>query len=175
MQSHLDRLCSIFNRQMTGIHNRTYGPILDMMFNAMVPMMMTSSTSMALHAELRDALISPSCRKVIMMAHGTGATVLSYTMDKLHADLPMELLSKMEIYTFGAAAKHMSNPCLVHEKNMDKYMQQDKKNMASPGKASSASQTFRMEEMERVIPVSLPLGTLTAPNYLTPDSTWNTT
>lgn len=126
-----------------------------MMFNAMVPMMMTSSTSMALHAELRDALMSPSCRKVIMMAHGTGATCLSYTTDKLHADLPMELLSKMEIYTFGAAAKHMSNPCLVHEKNMDKYMQQDK-NMSSPGKASPASQTMRMEEMERVIPVRIP-------------------
>lgn len=130
-----------------GVHNRTYGPILDMMFN-MMPMMMSSSCSMALHAEMREALMSPSCRKVIVMAHGSGATILSHTMDRLHADILMECMSKMEIYTFGAAAKHMSNPCMMTEKGV-----RADANMAKSNKNMNSETMMRMEETERVIPV----------------------
>jgi hypothetical protein len=135
---------------MTGIHNRTYGPILDMMSNAVMPMM-NPSCSMALHAEIRDALMSPSCRKVIILAHGTGATILSHTMDKLQADLPMECMAKMEIYTFGAAARHMSNPCVMLEKGM----RPDSNMGMNSNRTNDSSQMIRMEETERVIPVSL--------------------
>jgi hypothetical protein len=154
MQCYLNRLSMIFARPITGIHNRTYGPVLDMMFNAMIPMMMNSSSSMALSTELRDALISPSCRKVIVIAHGTGATILSHTMDKMHADLPMELMARMEIYTFGSAAKHMSNPRMVYERPTEKYTRADG-SMTNPAKVSPAMQRMRMEETERVIPVSI--------------------
>lgn len=133
---------------MTGIHNSTYGPILDVMFNAMMPMM-NSSCSMALHAEMREALMSPSCRKVIVLAHGTGAAILSHTLDKLHADLPMECMSKMEIYTFGSAARHMSNPCMMYEKGM-----RSENNMNNSNKNNNSQMMMRMEETERVIPVS---------------------
>lgn len=153
MKCQLQRLSVIFCRPMTGIHNSTYGLLLDMIFNTITSVSMTSSSSKCLYTELKDALMCPTTRKVMVMAHGTGATILSHTLDRLHSDLPMELLSKMEIYTFGSAAKHMSNPCLVYERPMDKYTRTE--NTGSPSK-DSPPQSMRMEEMERVIPVSIP-------------------
>lgn len=152
MQAHLNRLSSIFLRPVTGIHNSTYGPIVDMLMSALVPLITSSSCSMTLHMELRDALMSRRCRKVIIMAHGTGATILSHTLDKLHADLPMELMSKIEVYTFGSAAKHISNPCIKLDKSTEKHMRADG---AIPNSSTTPprGQTMRMEENERVIPV----------------------
>lgn len=138
----------IFGRPITGIHNRTYGPIVDMMFNVMMPVMgMSFSSEMALNAEMREALISPSCRRVIVLAHGAGATTVSYVMDKLHADLPMDCMTKMEIYTFGSAAKHMSNPCVMSDTSMRVHGSMGNMN-------SSCQSTMRREETERVIPVN---------------------
>jgi hypothetical protein len=122
--------------------------------------------------EMRDALMSPKCCKVIVMAHGTGATYLSHALDRLHADMPMELMAKMEMYTFGAAAKHMSNPCMTMDRSMtmgmngmgmngDKYMRADgsMKDSKMMGDKMGEGMMMRMEETERVIPVTHSLPT----------------
>ena len=149
MMNHLRRLSMIFCRPMTGVHNRTCGPVFDMMSPMMMSMFnMSTSTSMALHAEMRDAMMSPNCNKVVILAHGTGAAILSHVLDRMHCDMPVDLMNKLEIYTFGSSARHLSNPCMM----MDRPMM----NMQNQNKSSMMDMMMRNEEMERVIPV-LPL------------------
>lgn len=64
---------------------------------------MNSSVARALILQLK---------KVVLLAHGTGGTIVSVVLDRLLADLPAskECLGKLEIYTFGCAASWMSNP-----------------------------------------------------------------
>jgi hypothetical protein len=145
MMTHLKRLSLIFCRPINGVHNRTWGPIFDMMSPMVNSIFSTStSTSMALHAELRDAIMSPTCTKVIVLAHGTGAAILSDVLDRMHCDMPMEMMSKMEVYTFGSAARHLSNPCILDERQ----------NTSLPTK-NGITDMLRNEECERVIPVCL--------------------
>jgi len=129
---------------MTGVHNRTWGPIFDMLSPVMTSMFsMSTSTSMALHAELRDAMLSPTCNKVVVLAHGTGAAILSQVLDRMHCDMPVEMMNKMEIYTFGSAAHHLSNPCVMEERQMGLNL----------GISGKSGMNMRNEECERVIPV----------------------
>jgi hypothetical protein len=99
-----------------------------------------SRTSTTLYTQLRELLLPPSTRKVLVVAHGTGASILSSVLSKLHNDLPIDLLSKLEIFTFGSAATYLSNSLLVqHSKIIGEH------STAYPG---------AKEEIERVIPVS---------------------
>jgi hypothetical protein len=93
-------------------------------------------------------MLSQSCGKVIIIAHGTGAAILSEVMDRLHCDMPLDTMSKIEIYTFGSAARHMSNPCMIMNRpfDMSKISRDSKRD---------SIQTMRLEENERVIPVSI--------------------
>lgn len=45
-----------------------------------------------------------------MVAHSQGGLVTSLALDMLFADLADEVLSRLEIYTFGNAANHFNNP-----------------------------------------------------------------
>ncbi|KAH8598673.1 hypothetical protein B0O99DRAFT_613942 [Bisporella sp. PMI_857] len=146
MLQHLDRLSATFGRRITGIHNRTYGPVLDVILPVLLSIFnINTSTSKALHTQLREAMLSQSCGKVIIIAHGTGAAILSEVMDRLHCDMPLDTMSKIEIYTFGSAARHMSNPCMIMNRpfDMSKISRDSKRD---------SIQTMRLEENERVIP-----------------------
>ena len=150
MQQHLNRISQTFGRPITGIHNRTYGPIMDMMMPTLMSMLnMSTPSCMAMKTQLREAMFSPSCQKIIIIAHGTGAAMLSQVMDRMLCDMPIDMMSKMEIYTFGSAARHMSNPCMQMERMMDmnRMMGRDS------GTKSGMPMMDRMEECERVIPV----------------------
>lgn len=71
------------------------------------------------------------------------------------------MLSKIEIYTFGSAASHLSNPCLKTDNPLSAsndgasermtYTRPDG-SIASPVKATLASLGHRIEDHERVIP-----------------------
>ncbi len=97
-------------------------------------------------------------RKVVLIGHSTGAVHVSLALDQLHATLPVDVLSKLEIYTFGSAASYLSNPCLriVDTTNGTgarslNYTRPDG-SIASPVKATLASLGHRIEDHERVIP-----------------------
>jgi len=150
MQQHLNRISQIFSRPITGIHNRTNGPLMDILMPTFMSMCnMSSPSCMALENQLRDAILSSSCQKVVIIAHGTGAAILSQVMDRMLCDMPMDMMSKMEIYTFGSAARHMSNPWIQMERMLDlnRMMGRDS------SKQGGISMMNRMEEFERVIPV----------------------
>ena len=151
-------MSEIFQRPMTGIHNRTMGIVMDVMF-----MMLTNtipiinrSTSTAMYSHLRECLLNSSVRKVIVMSHGTGCQIMSMAIDRLHADLPIDVLQKMEIYTFGCAASHLSNPCLTLNSTMNPNpaFTRVEGSLGSPLKAPIAIKGHRVEDTERVIPVS---------------------
>jgi hypothetical protein len=110
--------------------------------------------TLALGSQIRDACLTDSVRKVVLIGHSTGAIHISITLDQLHASLPVEVLSKLEIYTFGSAAAHLSNPCLVIDSpgaGTFNYTRPDG-SIASPVKATLASLGHRIEDHERVIP-----------------------
>jgi hypothetical protein len=160
MQSQLMQMSKIFCRPMTGIHNRTMGMVMDMMCMMLsnVMPMINRSTSTAVYSHLRECLLNSSVRKVIVMSHGTGCSIMSMAIDRLHADLPIDVIGKMEIYTFGCAASHLSNPCLTLNSPMNPnpaFTRADG-SLVSPVKAALASKGQRMEDAERVIPVSFP-------------------
>lgn len=118
-----------------------------------------TSCTLALSSQLRDACLANSTRKVIVIAHGIGAVHLSIALDQLHATLPVDVLSKLEVYTFGSAASHLNNPALRMENLPDSqtrrrslYYTRPDGSIASPVKATLASLGYRIEDHERVIP-----------------------
>ena len=42
-----------------------------------------------------------------------GGIIISLVLDHLFDELPSSVMSKLEIYTFGSAASHFSNPRLA--------------------------------------------------------------
>lgn len=142
---------------MTGIHNRTMGMVMDMMCMMLsnVMPMMNRSASTALYTHLRECLLNSSIRKVIVMSHGTGCQIMAMAIDRLHADLPIDIMGKMEIYTFGCAACHISNPLLTLNSTMNPnpaFTRADG-SIVSPVRAALTTKGNRMEDTERVIPV----------------------
>lgn len=109
MMHHLTRLSITFQRRITGLHNRTLGLPLDILLHLLSINMPIHRT---LYSQLRENLLTPSIRKVVVLSHSTGSKIVSDILDQLHADLPSTLMSKLEIYTFGAAGGSFSNPLL---------------------------------------------------------------
>ncbi|TAQ87807.1 hypothetical protein B7494_g3873 [Chlorociboria aeruginascens] len=139
LHTQLSTLYALFCRPMIGIHNPTYGLTIDILSHLLTHLLPNSSTQSALYTNLREHLLNPSIRKVVVLAHGTGASILSCTLDRLHANLPPSYIDKIEIYTFGSAASHLNNPQLD--------------NVAERiAKKDGIAPLNRMEDCERVIP-----------------------
>ena len=80
------------------------------------------------YEKLKSYLINPDVHKVVLIAHSQGGIIASMVLDKLLCELSQEMMAKLvctritilatvqtlinsqEIYTFGAAASHFSNP-----------------------------------------------------------------
>lgn len=59
---------------------------------------------------IKAALIDPTVSKVVLIGHSQGGIIVSLVIDELFTELPVSCMSKLEIYTFGSAASHFSNP-----------------------------------------------------------------
>ena len=64
------------------------------------------------YAYLKPILIDPTVTKVVLIGHSQGGIIVSLAIDQLLTELPASCLCKLEIYTFGSAASHFSNPLL---------------------------------------------------------------
>ena len=64
------------------------------------------------YRHLKAVLLDPDINKVVLIGHSQGAIIASLVLDQLLAELPVSCMSKLEIYTFGSAASHFSNPLL---------------------------------------------------------------
>ena len=112
LQENLDMIATVFGRPVVGVHNRTYGIVLDLV-ECLVQRdfgYMTADIRIA-HNAIKTTLLDPAVHRVVLLAHSQGGIIVSAALDALsYADLPVEAWDKLEIYTFGCAANHFSNP-----------------------------------------------------------------
>lgn len=64
------------------------------------------------YAWVKAFLVDPTVTKVVLIGHSQGGIIVSQAIDDLLAQLPVRTMSKLEVYTFGSAASHFSNPSL---------------------------------------------------------------
>lgn len=62
------------------------------------------------YSYLKAILVDPTVTKVVLIGHSQGGIIISQAIDNLLAQLPASTMSKLEVYTFGSAASHFSNP-----------------------------------------------------------------
>lgn len=162
LYQHCERISHTFSRPVIGIHNTTRGPMLDFL-NALFlrATHSPSNCTRSVVSQLRDACLNNSVRKVVVLGHSTGALHISLALDALYADLPVDVLSKLEIYTFGAASTHFNNPLIRLESLKSTFSPTEATQatftradgtIKSPVKATLASLGHRIEDHERVIP-----------------------
>ncbi|KAF3761662.1 hypothetical protein M406DRAFT_266790, partial [Cryphonectria parasitica EP155] len=106
-------LARLFNRTITAVHAPGYGlpfdlvlALLQQSLNIMIPF----ASSRTLYTQVRTALLDKHNRRTVIMAHNIGAMTTSHVLRQLYTDVPTEKLSKLEIYTFGAAATDFPMP-----------------------------------------------------------------
>jgi len=59
---------------------------------------------------IKEALLAPSCEKVVFILHSQGGIEGGLIIDWLLAELPHDVMHRLEVYTFGNAANHFNNP-----------------------------------------------------------------
>jgi len=70
-------------------------------------------------AQIRSALASAATKKVVLILHSQGGIEGSSILDWLLSDLSHEVISKLEIFTFGNAARRFNNPLLAKHNSSD--------------------------------------------------------
>lgn len=122
LQSNIDRLAITFSRPIIGIHNKTLGipfDLLQVLFQRVISIQNPSLR--ANYTILKHYLYKPSLSKVILIMHSQGGIEGSLVLDWLLAEVPQDLLTKLEIYTFGNAANHFNNPHLHMRSQEDAF------------------------------------------------------
>ncbi|KAL8870514.1 MAG: hypothetical protein Q9174_003460 [Haloplaca sp. 1 TL-2023] len=120
LRRNIDRLSRLFGRKITGIHNRTYGTfgdLLDCLLQRCYDY--KSSGVRTSYRHIKAVLLDPEVTKVVLIGHSQGGIILSLVIDQLFAELPTACMSKIEIYTFGSAASHFSNPLISAPRSPD--------------------------------------------------------
>ena len=62
------------------------------------------------YSYVKAALVDPKVDKVVLIGHSQGGLIVSLVLDELFSELPASCMAKLEVYTFGSAASHFSNP-----------------------------------------------------------------
>lgn len=111
MKSNLNRLALTFGRPVIGIHNRTSGILFDVI-ECLVQRNFGYATKdvRVCYPILKEKLYDPRYSKVVFIMHSQGGIEGGLVLDWLLQELPQNLLSKLEVYTFGNAANHFNNP-----------------------------------------------------------------
>ncbi|KAF2146735.1 uncharacterized protein K452DRAFT_282924 [Aplosporella prunicola CBS 121167] len=111
LQANVDRLAKIFGRPVTGIHNPTNGMIFDLI-QCMVERNFGYSTQDVRDAYklVKEALMDEKRKKVMLILHSQGGIQGGLIVDWLLAEMPGDIMRKLEVYTFGCAANHFNNP-----------------------------------------------------------------
>lgn len=111
LKNNLNRLALTFKRPVLGLHNRTEGIIFDLI-ECLIQRNFSYATSdvRVIYKILKKIIYDPSKTKVVLILHSQGAIEGGLVLDWLLQEIPQDLLSKLEVYTFGNAANHFNNP-----------------------------------------------------------------
>ncbi len=109
--ANINRLALTFKRPVIGVHNRTKGIIFDVI-ECMVQRNFGYATGdiRAAYTIVKEKLYNPQYTKVVFILHSQGGIEGGMVLDWLLQELPQNLLSKLEVYTFGNASNHFNNP-----------------------------------------------------------------
>lgn len=111
LQSNIDLLSLIFQRPITGVHNRSAGIIFDVIEVLIERIFDYCTTDIRKAFEvIGQALRDPKTKKVVLILHSQGGIQGGLIVDWLLDQITSEDLAKLEIYTFGCAANHFNNP-----------------------------------------------------------------
>ncbi|KAK3689824.1 hypothetical protein B0T22DRAFT_180108 [Podospora appendiculata] len=160
MQSNLNRLALTFKRPILGIHNKTNGIIFDVIECLIQRNLGVATTDVRVcYRIIKEKLYNPQYTKVIFILHSQGAIEGSLIMDWLLQELPQDLLSKLEVYTFGNAANHFNNPHRrIHSQkraeNNPLAAQTDTTNAATVDSSASVTQQGLSENRAMVNPLT---------------------
>ncbi|KAK7516677.1 hypothetical protein IWZ03DRAFT_195100 [Phyllosticta citriasiana] len=111
LQHTVDRLAVTFQRPITGIHNRTYGVLGDLVVCLFQRCFRYNTADVrCVYEMLKLQILEPGVDKVVLLAHGQGACVASLALDRMLLEVPSKSLEKLEMFTFGCAASHFNNP-----------------------------------------------------------------
>lgn len=106
-------LSKLFNRTIMSVCAPTYGLPFDMLaliLQRSLHTMMPSPTTSAMYAQVRASLLDRSVSRTVVLAHNNGAICASQILRQLYADVSPDKMSKLEMYTFGAAATDFVTP-----------------------------------------------------------------
>ncbi|KAG8157808.1 hypothetical protein KVR01_012470 [Diaporthe batatas] len=127
MKSCLNRLALTFGRPIIGVHNRTDGVIFDVI-ECLIQRNLGYATNdvRVCYRIVKEKLYNPQYSKIVFILHSQGGIEGGLVLDWLLQELPQNLLSKLEVYTFGNAANHFNNPyrtvasqCRAEEKPLE--------------------------------------------------------
>ncbi|KAG9235359.1 hypothetical protein BJ875DRAFT_422201 [Amylocarpus encephaloides] len=111
LQSNIDQLSLTFGRSVIGLHNKTNGIVFDVLQILIQRNFNYATTDIRKHfAVMKSLLYDTGLSKVVFIMHSQGAVEGGMIVDWLLQEVPQDLLAKLEIYTFGAAANHFNNP-----------------------------------------------------------------
>lgn len=91
----------------------TYGlpfDLLALILQRSLPATMPSPLTNAMYAQIRASLLDRSVSRTVVLAHNNGAICASKILRQLYADVSPDKMSKLEVYTFGAAATDFVTP-----------------------------------------------------------------
>lgn len=127
MKSCLNRLALTFGRPIIGVHNRTDGVVFDVI-ECLIQRNLGYATNdvRVCYRIVKEKLYNPQYSKIVFILHSQGGIEGGLVLDWLLQELPQNLLSKLEVYTFGNAANHFNNPyrtvgsqCKAEEKPLE--------------------------------------------------------
>lgn len=133
LQRDVDCLAYIFGRKITGIHNRTYGLTADILECLIQRVFSYNTTDVRVAYEhIKYTVLDSKKSKVVLVGHSQGGIVLSLVLDQLFDELPAPLMSKIEVYTFGSAASHFSNPPISKEEPPSRNLNPPRQQLVIP-------------------------------------------
>jgi hypothetical protein len=111
LKNNINRLAMTFRRPVLGIHNRTNGILFDVV-ECLIQRSFGYATDdvRICYPIILKTLRNPEISKVVFILHSQGCIEGGLVIDWLLQELPQDLLSKLEVYTFGNAANHWNNP-----------------------------------------------------------------
>ncbi|KAL0939498.1 uncharacterized protein CTRU02_206108 [Colletotrichum truncatum] len=111
MKNNLNRLALTFKRPILGIHNQTSGILFDVVECLIQRNLGYATYDVRMcYRIVKETLYNPQYSKVVFVLHSQGGIEGGLVLDWLLQELPQDLLSKLEVYTFGNAANHFNNP-----------------------------------------------------------------
>ncbi|RYP14313.1 hypothetical protein DL765_006478 [Monosporascus sp. GIB2] len=111
LKSNINRLALTFKRPIIGVHNQTSGIIFDVI-ECLIQRQLGLATRDVREGYkiVKEKLYNPKYSKIIFILHSQGGIEGGLVLDWLLQELPQDLLSKLEVYTFGNASNHFNNP-----------------------------------------------------------------